>query len=215
MSKHFLTYINICVTTHFRDLEFGIWLGLVGPKMHRDAAQLNFHHFAMKDVQKKTVLGNSDRCPNSRISPWLLFDMAPRSWPGFCVQRVKRVPSLFFTLANITPERAEKLENPVNSRKCCRCWRSWSWDLWRFLLVQTVLLFRGEQCTRRGSLRIVGLRSDTGSQSSAAKIALLQSTEESAEPASELYTIPKVYTSFRHFSQLFGVGVFRNWVVQF
>ena len=160
--------------------------------MLRDAAEPNFHHFAMKDVQKKTVLGNSDRCPNSRISPWLLFDMAPRSWPGFCVQRVKRVPSLFFTLANITPERAEKLESLVNSRKCCRCWRSWSWDLWRFLLVQTVLLFRGEQCTRRGSLRIVGLRSDTGSQSSAAKIALLHSTEESAEPASELGTILKV-----------------------
>ena len=161
--------------------------------MLRDAAQPNFHHFAMKDVQKKTVLGNSDRCPNSRISPWLLFDMAHnRSWPGFCVQRVRGVLSLFFILPNITPERAEKLENPVNSRKCCRCWRSWSWDLWRFLLVQTVLLFRGEQCTRWGSLRIVGLRSDTGSQSSAAKIALLHSTEESAEPASEFYTIPKV-----------------------
>ena len=156
--------------------------------MLRDAAQPNFHHFA-------------DRCPNSRISPWLLFDMAHnRSWPGFCVQRVKRVPSLFFTLANITPERAEKLESPVNSRKCCRCWRSWSWDLWRFLLVQTVLLFRGEQYTRWGSLRIVGLRSDTGSQSSAAKIAFLHSTEGSAEPASELYTIQKVYTSFRYFA---------------
>ena len=169
--------------------------------MLRDAAQPNFHHFAMKDVQKKTVLGNSDRCPNSRISPWLLFDMAHnRSWPGFCVQRVRGVLSLFFILPNITPERAEKLESPVNSRKCCRCWRSWSWDLWRFLLVQTVLLFRGEQCTRWGSLRIVGLRSDTGSQSSAAKIALLHSTEESAEPASDFYTIPKVYyTSFRHF----------------
>ena len=155
----------------------------------------------MKDVQKKTVLGNSDHCPNSRISPWLLFDMAHnRSWPGFCAQRVRGVLSLFFILPNITPERAEKLENPVNSRKCCRCWRSWSWDLWRFLLVPTVLLFLGEQCTRRGSLRIVGLRSDTGSQSSAAKIALLHSTEESAEPASELYAIPKVYhTSFRHF----------------
>ena len=146
------------------------------------------------------MLGNLDRCPNSRISPWLLFDMAHRSWPGFCVQRVRGVLSLFFILPNITPERAEKLESPVNSRKCCRCWRSWSWDLWRFLLLPTVLLFRGEQCTRRGSLRIVGLRSDTGSQSSAAKIALLHSTEESAEPASELYTIPKVYyTSFRHF----------------
>ena len=151
--------------------------------------------------RKKTVLGNLDRCPNSRISPWLLFDMAHiRSWPGFCFQRVRGVLSLFFILPNITPERAEKLESPVNSRKCCRCWRSWSWDLWRFLLVPTVLLFLGEQCTRRGSLRIVGLRSDTGSQSSAAKIALLHSTEESAEPASELYAIPKVYhTSFRHF----------------
>ena len=26
--------------------------------------------------------------------------------------------SLFFILPNITPERAEKLESPVNSRKC-------------------------------------------------------------------------------------------------
>ena len=131
-------------------------LGLPCVKIH----QLNFYHFAMKDVQKKAVLGNSDRCPNSRISPWLLFDMAHnRSWPGFCAQRVRGVPFLFFILPNITPERAEKLESPVNSRKCCRCWRSWSWDLWRFLLVQTVLLFRGEQCTRWGSLRIVVLRS--------------------------------------------------------
>ena len=80
-----------------------------------------------KMFRKKTVLGNLDRCPNSRISPWLLFDMAHRSWPGFCVQMVRGVLTLFFILPNITPERAEKLESPVNSRKCCRCWTSWSW----------------------------------------------------------------------------------------
>ena len=85
-------------------------------------------------------------------------------------------------------------------RKALELWhefmRRWA-NVWRFLLfVQTVLLFRGEQCTRQGSSRIVGLRSDTGSQSSAAKIALLHYTEESAKPPSELYTIQKVYSSF-------------------